>query len=152
MESKSHHITLLVIYSLGGGHTHTSKHTRIQTFADESNSKKPGTLVCGWCPWFKNNLAPSTQDASISLLISYHHLTSYLSRSWLNTNHCHSISKFGKSGFFSKVNDVHFAKYFPVHMLWICHALIALHQICTTPTALKSSLILLYRLLYLFLP
>ena len=32
----SHHITPLVIYSLGGGHT------RIQTFANRSNSKKPG--------------------------------------------------------------------------------------------------------------
>ena len=36
----SHHITPLVINSLGGGHT--CKHTRIQTFADRSNSKKPG--------------------------------------------------------------------------------------------------------------
>ena len=35
----SHHITPLVINSLEDGHTHT----RIQTFADRSNSKKPGT-------------------------------------------------------------------------------------------------------------
>ena len=40
MGSISHHITLLVIHSLGGGHTNT--HTRIQTFTDRSNSKKPG--------------------------------------------------------------------------------------------------------------
>ena len=37
---------LLVINSLGGGHTHTHthtyKHTYIQTFLDKSNSKKPG--------------------------------------------------------------------------------------------------------------
>ena len=38
--SISHHITPLVINSLRGGHTNT--HT--QTFADRSNSKKPG--VC----------------------------------------------------------------------------------------------------------
>ena len=36
MGSISHHITPLVINSLGGGHTHT------HTFADRSNSKKPG--------------------------------------------------------------------------------------------------------------
>ena len=54
MGSISHHITPLVISSLKGGHTHTCKHThththtRIQTFADRSNSKKPGTLACGW--------------------------------------------------------------------------------------------------------
>ena len=40
MGSISHHITPLVIHSLGGRHTYT--HTRIQTFADISNSKKPG--------------------------------------------------------------------------------------------------------------
>ena len=38
MGSISHHITPLVINSLGDGHTHA----RIQTFADRSNSKKPG--------------------------------------------------------------------------------------------------------------
>ena len=42
MGSISHHISPLVINSLGGGHTHT--HTSIQTFADRSNSKKPGAL------------------------------------------------------------------------------------------------------------
>ena len=51
MGSISHHITPLVINSLGGGHTHThaNTHTRIQTFADRSNSKKPGVcrLVAG---------------------------------------------------------------------------------------------------------
>ena len=31
----------LVINSLWGGHTHANTHTRIQTFADKSNSKKP---------------------------------------------------------------------------------------------------------------
>ena len=36
MESISHHITPLVINSLGGGHTH------ILTFVDRSNTKKPG--------------------------------------------------------------------------------------------------------------
>ena len=40
MGSISHHIMPLVINSLGGGHTHI--HTRIQTFADRSNSNKPG--------------------------------------------------------------------------------------------------------------
>ena len=44
MGSISHHITPLVINSLGGGHTHTHKHTHANThtFADRSNSKKPG--------------------------------------------------------------------------------------------------------------
>ena len=44
MGSISHHITPLVINSLGGAHTntHTCKHTFIQTFVDRSNSKKPG--------------------------------------------------------------------------------------------------------------
>ena len=71
MESLSHHITPLVVHSLGGGHTlththahthththtphthtnththahtdtHPHTHTRIQTFLDRSNSKKPG--------------------------------------------------------------------------------------------------------------
>ena len=42
MGSISHHIIPLVIHSLGGGDTHTRKHTRIQTFANRSNSKKPG--------------------------------------------------------------------------------------------------------------
>ena len=37
MGSISHHITPLVINSLGGGDTHTS----IPTFVDRSNSKKP---------------------------------------------------------------------------------------------------------------
>ena len=42
MGSISHHIMPLVINSLGGGQTHTRKHThtRIQTFADRRNSKK----------------------------------------------------------------------------------------------------------------
>ena len=39
MGSISHHITPLVIDSLGGGHT------RIQKFADRSNSKKPGARL-----------------------------------------------------------------------------------------------------------
>ena len=44
MGSISHHITPLVINSLGGGHTHTHA-----TFADRNNSKKPGMcrLVAG---------------------------------------------------------------------------------------------------------
>ena len=43
MESISHHITLLVINSLGGGHTHT--HTNTDTHTDDPhrmNFKKPG--------------------------------------------------------------------------------------------------------------
>ena len=40
MGSISHHITPLVINSLGGGHTHT----HILKFVDRSNTKKPG--VC----------------------------------------------------------------------------------------------------------
>ena len=49
MGSISHHITPLVVHSLGGGdtHTHTHKHTCIQIFADRSNSKKPGWRVPG---------------------------------------------------------------------------------------------------------
>ena len=47
MGSISHHIIPLVVHSLGGGHTHTHtnthKLTRIQTFTDRNNSKKPGT-------------------------------------------------------------------------------------------------------------
>ena len=38
---ESCHISPLVINSLGGRHTHTNTH--IQTLADRSNSKKPGT-------------------------------------------------------------------------------------------------------------
>ena len=38
--SISHHITPLVINSLGGGHTHANTH--MHTFVDRSNSKKPG--------------------------------------------------------------------------------------------------------------
>ena len=39
--SISHHMTSLVINSLGGGHTHA----RIQTFAGRSNSKKPDACL-----------------------------------------------------------------------------------------------------------
>ena len=42
MGSISHHITPLVINSLGGRHTHTHTHTHILKFTDRSNSKKPG--------------------------------------------------------------------------------------------------------------
>ena len=45
MGSISHHITPLVIDSLGADthiHTHTHTHTHIQKFADRSNTKKPG--------------------------------------------------------------------------------------------------------------
>ena len=53
--SISCHIIPLVIHSVGGGHTHTHtiKHTYIQTFADRSNSKKPGVWRPS-CTWFKN--------------------------------------------------------------------------------------------------
>ena len=49
MGSLSHHIMPLVVHSLGGGHTH--KHTCIRTFADRSNSKKPGVRPAH--AWFK---------------------------------------------------------------------------------------------------
>ena len=42
MGSISHHITSLVINSLGGGHTHTHTYIYILKFLDRSNSKKPG--------------------------------------------------------------------------------------------------------------
>ena len=52
MGSISHHIMPLVTNSLEDGHTnihtHTRKHTCIQTSADRSNSKKPGVLATGW--------------------------------------------------------------------------------------------------------
>ena len=51
MGSILHHITPLVINSLGGGDTHT--HARIQTFGDRSNSKKPGAHRPAHA-WFKN--------------------------------------------------------------------------------------------------
>ena len=43
MGSISHHITPLVVNSLGGGDTHTHTHTHILKFTDRSNSKKPGS-------------------------------------------------------------------------------------------------------------
>ena len=47
MESMSHHITPLVVDSLGGGHTHTRAQKYMHTdIHGQSNSKKPGTC-CG---------------------------------------------------------------------------------------------------------
>ena len=48
----SHHIMPPVVHSLAGRDTHTQTHTHtckdiIQTFADRSNSKKPGTPTTG---------------------------------------------------------------------------------------------------------
>ena len=50
MGSISHHITPLVINSLGGGHTHTHTHTRIHPH--RNNTKKPGARRPR--AWFKN--------------------------------------------------------------------------------------------------
>ena len=65
MGSISHHNVPLVINSLGGRRTHAQTHTRtythtptsIQTFADRSNSKKPGVPACSWhAPGLKNQV------------------------------------------------------------------------------------------------
>ena len=42
---------LLVIYGLGGVHTHARTHT----LADENDYKKPGAPACDRRAWFKNN-------------------------------------------------------------------------------------------------
>ena len=68
MGSISHHITPLVIDSLGGGHTHTHTQTRIQKFADRSNSKKPGA------PGLKTNSYSScTLDRFLCLIYCNYH-------------------------------------------------------------------------------
>ena len=64
MRSISHHITPLVIKSLGGGHTNTHTHTCIQTLVDRSNSKNqahsgqasaPGLKIKILCTYYSHN-------------------------------------------------------------------------------------------------
>ena len=67
MRSILHHITPLVINSLGGRHTntHTRKHTCIQTFTDRSNSKKPGARRLRPArAWFKKFQSHRINDLS----------------------------------------------------------------------------------------